>query len=569
MKTLFHKWRGLHIATAIAATTFAVHGDVTVSTLGGGPNQFSTSRSGGVNGNTLTTAKFNNPSAVAIDSSGNLFIADRGNNKVRKITQPGTGDSFTSTFASRLPGPVGVAVDASNSIYVVTFNDGKLRVFNSAGSLLRTVRGLLKPTALAVGADGTVYVTEQVGNLEQISTNGTVTLVLSGLKKPQGIALLPGGLLAVSDTGNNAISIVNPANGTNTVIAGGSDVGFNGAGFANGPGAGARFNQPWNIAAAPNGALVIADRKNHRVRVIDVRTTNYVVSTLFGIDPSQWANSFVGWSDGPASTASVREPLGVAVNSSGTVFDTEVTWHLVRQATGGPLTGTNGTGNTTNVVVIGTNVITVVGTNVISFGFESGEASSDFVGAAGQKFYAPVTLAIAPGQKAYSFQMSLSATGETGIALDPLQSGFVSMVMQPVQVGTISYYTPIKPNYEFLNSSINLLGVGWIERITKTNLYDTTKQDVITYSIAKNTLFLSSEGKVILGAYRLPIPVAATNGSSFRIALHNPSGTADGISQPVPLTVPTNGSLGAGAHQACDARITCVYCGRLHTVPLV
>ncbi len=547
MNTLFHKWRGLQVAVAIAATTFAAYGAVEVKTLGGGPNLLGPARSGMANGDTLTIAKFNNPSAVAIDTNGNLYIADRGNNKVRKITRPGAADSLTSTFASRLPAPVGVAVDASNRVYVVTAGDGKLRVFSSEGSLLRTVSGLMKPTALALGPDGNVYITELVGNLEQVKPDGSVTLILSGLNKPQGVAFLRNGLLAVSDTGNNAISIVNPSNGTNTVIAGGSNAGFNGAGFNDGSGAQARFNHPWNIALAPNGTLVVADRKNHRVRVIDMLSTSYTVSTLFGIDRTQWARTFPGWADGDASIAAAREPAGVTVDQNGTVFDTELAWHLIRQATGGALTGTNGTGNATNVVVVGTNVVTVIGTNVISFGFESGEASSDFVGAAGQSFYAPVTLAIAPGQKIYSFQMSLSSTGETGVVLDPFRSGFVSLLKKPLQIGGVTYEVPINQNYEFLNSSINLLGVGWITRYTHTNLYDTLAQDLVKISSTKNTRYLSSDGKVILGAYRLPIPSSSPNGSTFRIALRNPSGTADGISQPVPLMIPTNGSLGAGA----------------------
>ena len=558
MKPLFRKWRGLQVAAAVALATLSTQAAPAVKTLGGGPNLSGPSHVGSVNGDTLTVAKFNNPSGVAVDTNGSLLIADRSNNKIRKITKPGAADSLTSTFASRLPGPVALVVDPFDNVFVVTYSDGRLRKLSANASLLRNVSGLVKPTALALDAAGNVFVTELGGSIRRIAPDNSITTVFTGLNRPRGIAVLAGGLLAVSESGAHAIRTVNPTNGTSVVIAGGNTAGFN-----DGDGVTARFNQPHGLALAPNGTLVVADRLNHRVRLIDTLGTNHVVSTLYGLDRGQWPPSFAGWVDGPGGlngTAVAREPAGLTVAKNGTVYVGELFWDLVRQATGTGLSSTNGTGNATNVVIIGTNIITIVGTNVISFGFESGEASSDFVGAAGQKFYAPVTLAPAPLQKVYSFQMSLSATGETGVALDPAESGFVPMVMKQLQEVNTNYnyspplvttniigYIPIPPNYTFANSSINLLGLGWVERFKQTNLYDTTIQDLITYSIAQDTLFKSDQGRVVLGAYRLPIPAAATNGSSFRIALHNPSGTSDGVSHPVPLNVPTNGSLGAGA----------------------
>jgi len=546
------------LAVAIAISTLTAQAVVQVKTLGGGPNQASPARTGANDGDTLAFAKFNGPFGVATDTSGDLYVADRNNGKIRKISRPGTAGSLTSTFVSRLRAPVGVAVDGSNVVYVITQLDGRLRKYSSTGALLETVSGLINPTALALDGAGNVYVTELGGTVRVIAPDGSITLVTSGLNRPRGIAVLKNGLLAVSESGAHAIDIVDPSSGLTTLFAGG-----NGRGFADGPGATARFNQPFGLAVAPNGSIVVADRLNHRVRVVD---TNGVVSTLYGVPRSQWRTPFAGWADGPggiAGTAAARDPIGVFVGANGTVYVTEITWHLVRQATETGLGGTN-SGNTTNIVIIGTNAVPVVGTNVISFGFATGEASSDFVGAAGQKFYAPVTLAPAPGQKVYSLQMGLSAIGETGVALDPLQSGFRSMVMKPilavttnaenhngvlvlVLVTNVVGYAPIQPNYGFLNTSTNLLGVGWLERYEKTNLYNTLAQDLITYSIAKNTLFKSADGRVVLGAYRLPIPASAPNGSAFRIALHNPSGTADGVSQPVPLHVPTDGSLGGGA----------------------
>ncbi|HWN96247.1 MAG TPA: chitobiase/beta-hexosaminidase C-terminal domain-containing protein [Methylomirabilota bacterium] len=351
MKTLLHKWRGLQVAAAIAITTFAAHGAAQIKTLGGGPNQLSPARSGSANGDTLNVAKFNNPNAVAIDANGNLYIADRNNNKIRKVTRPGNSDSLTSTFASRLKAPVGVAVDASNRVYVVTYSDGRLRVFNSNGSLERTVSGLMKPTALTLDEAGNVYVTEFVGNVKQIAPDSTVTLIASGFVKPQGITLLRNGLLAVSETGNHAIYTVDPATGTTTLIAG-----HNGPGYNDGPGVGAQFNKPYGLAVAPNGSLVVADRANHRVRVIN---TNNVVSTLYGVARQQWVRPFVGWVDGDGGDngiAAAHDPIGVTVATNGTVYITEIFWDLIRQASGTGLGVTNSSTTVTN----GTNVTIVL-----------------------------------------------------------------------------------------------------------------------------------------------------------------------------------------------------------------
>jgi len=305
MKNLFRNWRGLQVGIAIAISTLAAQAVVQVKTLGGGPNQTSPARTGATDGDTLLNAKFNAPFAVATDSSGNLYIADRNNGKIRKISRPGSGDSLTSTFVSRLLLPVGVAIDASNTIYVVTQRDGKLRKFNSSGSLIGTISGLVNPTGLALDVSGNIFVTELGGTVQQIGPDGTLTLVTSGLNRPRGVAVLKSGLLAVSESGNHAIDIVDPLTGATTVLAGG-----NGAGFNDGPADMARFNQPYGVAAAPNGSVVVADRLNHRVRIVD---TNGVVSTLYGVPRSQWHRPFAGWADGPGGvdgTAAARDPVG-------------------------------------------------------------------------------------------------------------------------------------------------------------------------------------------------------------------------------------------------------------------
>lgn len=220
--------------------------------------------------------------------------------------------------------------------------------------------------------------------------------------------------------------------------------------------------------------------------------------------------------------------------------------------------------------------------NKISFGFAAGEASSDFVASPGQTFYAPVTMVTLPGTIIYSLQFNLTATNggpQPGPALvgTPAPFGFSSMLMKPIPGVTPPVFEPIPPamfdgyqsvpnpvyldgstNFSsllFTNNSLNLLGVGWVERAGATNLYDTTKQTLLTYSLAHDDTFPnpSAPNNVILGGYALTVPGNATAGQTYQIQIGRPSATSDGVGAPgssVFISAPTNGSLSVGAINA-------------------
>jgi hypothetical protein len=100
------------------------------------------------------------------------------------------------------------------------------------------------------------------------------------------------------------------------------------------------------------------------------------------------------------------------------------------------------------------------------------------------------------------------------------------------------------------NAADNLIGVGWVERYTKTNLYVTKSQDLIAYSMAHDDLFVQGGGKVILGGFNFQVPLTAINNQTYQIQIGRPSATSDGIGAPgssVYINAPTNGSLGGGA----------------------
>ena len=218
------------------------------------------------------------------------------------------------------------------------------------------------------------------------------------------------------------------------------------------------------------------------------------------------------------------------------------------------------------------NLFTVAGynPNKISFGFASGEASSDFIASPGQTFYAPVTLTTLPGTVMYSLQFNLTVTtnglANPGPALGgpPAPFNFVSMLLKPIPDSNPVLYTQI-PTYmfsgsgfttgAFTNLNANLLGVGWLERAGNKNLYDTTKQTLITYSMAHDDMFptASQPNGVIVGGYSFQVPASAAPGQTYQIQIGRPSATTDGIGAPgssVFIAAPANGSLTNGAINA-------------------
>jgi sugar lactone lactonase YvrE len=193
----------------------------------------------------------------------------------------------------------------------------------------------------------------------------------------------------------------------------------------------------------------------------------------------------------------------------------------------------------------------------LTFGFQSGEASSEFIGAAGQRFYAPVTLSLIPtAETMYTLQFDLVVTNGPGSPPVGQTYNFQTMLEQPLP-SSPGIYIPIPPamvgassNLVSLllnNPSINLLEVGWVERPPETNLYPTPSQTLITYSQAHDTLFLNTGQKVIVGGYSFVIPPNAVNGQTYQINTGNGSATSDGITTPVFIQTVTNGALGQGA----------------------
>jgi sugar lactone lactonase YvrE len=221
------------------------------------------------------SAKFSYPQGITVDSSGTLFVADTGNNKIRKIVFV-SGAWTVSTFASGFNQPEGVAVDSSGNIYVADTGNNKVVKLNSSGTPQQTFSGFNIPVGLAFENSGNMYVANAASNqIKKISSSGVVS-VFAGtgtqgnddypvasatFHGPKGVAADSLGNIYIADSANFTLRKI--SSGAVTTLAG--QVGI--YGFANGVGSAAQFSGFTGVAINPStGIIYIADTDNHAVR---------------------------------------------------------------------------------------------------------------------------------------------------------------------------------------------------------------------------------------------------------------------------------------------------------------
>jgi sugar lactone lactonase YvrE len=283
-----------------------------------------------------TAAKFNLPAGIAADGRGNLYVADAGNHRIRKIViatgevttlaGDGTADYADGTgTAAQFNQPTGIALYGGN-LYVADSCNYRIRKIVIASGAVTTLAGTgslsaLYPERITVDGSGNLYVTESFSSnryIRKIDASGVITnLAGSGsgyadgtgtaakFNQPTGIALY-GGNLYVADANNNRIREIVIASGAVTTLAGDGT-----EGYADGTGTAAKFNGPWDVAADGTGNLYVADYGNYCIRKIVIATGE--VTTLAG-------DSTQGDADGPVSTAKFNGPAGIAVDGSGNIY---------------------------------------------------------------------------------------------------------------------------------------------------------------------------------------------------------------------------------------------------------
>jgi sugar lactone lactonase YvrE len=313
---------------------------------------------GSVDG-TGAAARFTLPTGVAVDGAGNVFVADRGNATIRKVTSAGvvttlagsagvSGSADGTGSAAQFNHPNGVAVDAAGAIYVADQFNGRIRKISPAGdvtTLAGTAGRFSFPSGVAVDSAGNVYVAESFKDVIRVITPAAVVTTLAGTASLAGDADGPGAMarfftpIAVAtDTSGNVyvtdattIRKISPDDVVSTLA--GSAI----FGSEDGAGAAAQFDSLNGVAVDGTGNLYVADQGNQTIRKI---TATGVVTTFAGTAGE------LGSDDG--SAARFNFPAGVAVDSAGNVFVADLANSVIRKITpAGAVTTLAGAANTT------------------------------------------------------------------------------------------------------------------------------------------------------------------------------------------------------------------------------
>ena len=299
-------------AVVLAAPDGTVLGTAFVSGLGvGGIGTFvpgmMLTKAGGTNwlyagdGVPALNAPIYLPFGIAVDSVGNVYIADYGNNRIRKVTASSglistiagtgiigaTGDGGAAVLAT-MTEPTSVALDGAGNVFFCDSGNDAVRRIDGSTGLVSTVAGTLGKQGYS--GDG------------KLATAAT-------LNGPNGIALDLAGNLFIADSSNNAIRRVSYATGIISTVAGTGTAGFSGDG---GQATSASLNAPWSMTPIASGGFYVADQGNNRLRAVDVHG---VITTLVGTGVGDEAGD-----GGPASLADLNSPANVVVDVAGNIY---------------------------------------------------------------------------------------------------------------------------------------------------------------------------------------------------------------------------------------------------------
>jgi sugar lactone lactonase YvrE len=317
-------------------------------------------------GGPAANASLKGPDGVAVDAAGNLLIADTFNECIRKVSTNGiittvagtnnlgfSGDGGSATNAC-LWYPTKVAIDTLGNLFIADSANYRIRKVDTNG-LISTVAGngsygysgdggtatnakLYEPYGVTVDTFGNLFIADSYNaRIREVSTNGIITTVagtnfpgFSGdggpavnakLNQPDGVVVDGSGTLFIADTGNHRIRKLG-TNGLVSTVAGNGSYGYSSDGIA---ATNANLYFPMDVAVDVSGNLFIADMNNCRVRKVD---TNGIITTVAG-------NGSYGYSGdgGPATNASLKATYDVAVDASGNLFIADCQNMRIRKVT--------------------------------------------------------------------------------------------------------------------------------------------------------------------------------------------------------------------------------------------
>ena len=280
-----------------------------ITTVAGTGDPCSNSTSACGDGGAATSADLNTPFGIAVDASGNLYIADTFDHRIRFVNSGGTISTYAGTGAICNPSytacgdggsptaallhlPKDVVLDSSDDLYIADTADHRIRMVNSAATVISTVAGLVCSSCTT--------------NEGFSGDRGSPTAAL--LNFPRGLTVDNVGNIVIADGGNQRIRVVS-AGGSPTIntIAGGGSAGDGG------PPTSATLAKPLTVVIEPSGNYLIADQAHHRIRRVTVNTG--VITTVAG-------SGIQGYSGdkGPATQATLNTPFGVTVDAQDNIY---------------------------------------------------------------------------------------------------------------------------------------------------------------------------------------------------------------------------------------------------------
>ena len=331
-------------------------------------------------GGPATASELADPTSVAVNAQGDLFIADSQNDVIREVNaltgaittiagdgQGGYSGDGGSATSAELDDPLGVAVDAQGDLFIADTNNHSVREVSSATGVISTVAGdgtpgytqpegtatgagLLSPDAVAVDGEGDLFIADEgidavlevtAGVISTIAGDGTYgykgddgAATAAELAGPSGVVVNGQGHVFIADSGNDVIREV--AVGTITTVAGDHHIGRAGDGQA---ATAAELDNPTGVAMDAQGDLFIADSQDNVVREVNALTGIGILDRR-----RKTATAATAATVGPPIHATLNDPIGVAVDSSGDLFIADSGNNVVREVSGGIISTVAGNG---------------------------------------------------------------------------------------------------------------------------------------------------------------------------------------------------------------------------------
>ncbi|MDU0458509.1 MAG: hypothetical protein RW306_07200 [Geobacteraceae bacterium] len=367
----------------------AANSGIITTVAGNGTAAFS-----GDNGPAVSASLYD-PMGVTVDSAGNLFIADRSNNRIRKVasvsgvittvagngTAGFSGDNGVATSAS-INNPYGVTIDSGGNLYIAD-QSFRLRKVAAESGIISTVAGngiatfvgdggaatsasLTYLRGVTVDSAGNLYIADagnyrirkvaaDNGIITTVAGNGTPTVgdnnsaTSASLNNPDAVTVDSAGNLFIADTSNHRIRKVAVDSGIITTVAGNGIAAYAGDG---GAATEASLNFPKAVVIDNAGNLYIADQSNHRIRKVD--TGSGIITTVAG-----YAGAAFTGDGGAATAANLNTPRGVTVDNSGNLYIADTSNSRIRK------------------VAVGSGIITTVaGNGIAAFAGDGGSATA-------------------------------------------------------------------------------------------------------------------------------------------------------------------------------------------------